>query len=74
MVSPGCSSGRATPPTWPSGFGWASSHPAEMAEMGRRARAEYELRYTATTNYAELADVYRQALAHRRSARVAAHG
>ena len=48
---------------------WASSHPAEMAEMGGRARREYELRYTASTNYAELTDVYRQALAHRRARR-----
>jgi glycosyltransferase involved in cell wall biosynthesis len=45
---------------------WASGHPAEMAEMGGRARREYETRYSAETNYLELTDVYRQALAHRR--------
>jgi glycosyltransferase involved in cell wall biosynthesis len=44
---------------------WASSHPVEMAEMGRRARDEYELRYTAEANYGVLIDVYRQAMAHR---------
>jgi glycosyltransferase involved in cell wall biosynthesis len=46
-------------------IGWAGSHPAEMAEMGRRARLEYENRYTAQVNYVALVDVYRQALAHR---------
>jgi glycosyltransferase involved in cell wall biosynthesis len=44
---------------------WASGNPGEMAEMGRRARAEYELRYTAEANYGALIDVYRQAQAHR---------
>jgi glycosyltransferase involved in cell wall biosynthesis len=44
---------------------WASSHPAEMAEMGRRARQEYELRFTADVNYRVLIDIYRQAVAHR---------
>lgn len=51
---------------------WASMHPAEMAEMGRRARSEYELRYTADVNHAGLVEVYRQALEHRRA--VHAHG
>lgn len=44
---------------------WASTHPAEMAEMGGRARREYELRYSSEANYVGLTDVYRQALAHR---------
>jgi glycosyltransferase involved in cell wall biosynthesis len=47
---------------------WASGNPTEMAGMGRRARREYELRYSAEVNYAELTGVYRQALAHRRAA------
>lgn len=46
---------------------WAIVHPADMAEMGRRARHEYEVRYSAEANYVALADVYRQALAHRRA-------
>jgi glycosyltransferase involved in cell wall biosynthesis len=53
---------------------WASGHPSEMAEMGSRARREYELRYTAEANYLELTDVYRQALSHRRSSLVPADG
>jgi glycosyltransferase involved in cell wall biosynthesis len=46
---------------------WASGHPAEMAEMGRHARRSYESRYSAEANYAQLTDVYRQALAHRQA-------
>jgi glycosyltransferase involved in cell wall biosynthesis len=45
---------------------WASAHPDEMAAMGRRARAVYEHRYDAETNYDMLIEVYRQALGHRR--------
>lgn len=45
---------------------WASSHPAEMAAMGRRARAAYEASYTAERNYGRLIEIYRQALAARR--------
>ena len=44
---------------------WASAHPAEMAEMGRRAREAYERRYSAEVNYRELAQVYRDAIANR---------
>lgn len=46
---------------------WASSHAAEMAEMGHRARRVYELRYSADVNYRELTQVYRDALAHRQA-------
>lgn len=46
---------------------WAGSHPAEMAEMGRRARREYEARYSAEANYVALIEVYRAALGHRGS-------
>jgi glycosyltransferase involved in cell wall biosynthesis len=33
---------------------WAWSHPNEMRNMGRRARIEYEAKYTAQTNYEHL--------------------
>lgn len=35
-------------------------HPREAAEMGGRARAAYEARYTAERNYALLLDLYRE--------------
>jgi glycosyltransferase involved in cell wall biosynthesis len=44
---------------------WATAHPDEMAAMGRRARREYEVRYSAESNYRDLIDVYHQAVAHR---------
>ncbi|MBP8972683.1 MAG: glycosyltransferase family 4 protein [Anaerolineae bacterium] len=37
---------------------WAWDHPAEMAEMGRAARREYEQKYTAERNYAQLLRIY----------------
>lgn len=46
---------------------WASAHPAEMAAMGGRARDAYEQRYSAEVNYRQLAQVYRDAIAHRRA-------
>jgi glycosyltransferase involved in cell wall biosynthesis len=33
---------------------WAWTHPDEMRAMGRRARIEYETKYTAQTNYEQL--------------------
>ncbi|MFW2455278.1 glycosyltransferase, partial [Methyloversatilis discipulorum] len=42
---------------------WACDHPAEMAAMGLRARAEYEAHYTPERNYALLMDIYRDAMA-----------
>lgn len=42
---------------------WAASHPAEMARMGRTARAEYEANYTADTNYRQLMAIYGDAIA-----------
>ncbi len=44
---------------------WATAHPDEMAAMGRRARREYEVRYSAESNYRDLVAVYHQAVAHR---------
>jgi len=41
---------------------WALSHPDEMCRMGRRCRAEFEARYTARQNYAQLMEVYRAAV------------
>jgi glycosyltransferase involved in cell wall biosynthesis len=46
---------------------WAWSHPVEMREMGRNARAEYESKYTADTNYTMLLGVYEQATQRYRS-------
>lgn len=41
---------------------WAEAHPAEMARMGRAARAEYEAKYTAAINYRQLMEIYRAAI------------
>lgn len=37
---------------------WAWDHPAEMAALGRAARREYEQKYTAERNYAQLLRIY----------------
>ncbi len=41
---------------------WAWTHPREMEEMGRAARAEYEAKYTAERNYHMLMDIYERAM------------
>jgi glycosyltransferase involved in cell wall biosynthesis len=41
---------------------WAHEHPAEMAAMGRHARARFESRYTAEINYSQLSGIYRSAI------------
>lgn len=46
---------------------WAQAHPAEMAEMGRRARRRYEERYTAEHNYAQLLAIYRAVIEERQT-------
>ena len=43
---------------------WAWEHPDAVAEMGRNARKEYELKYTAKRNYNMLMDIYRTAIEH----------
>jgi glycosyltransferase involved in cell wall biosynthesis len=43
---------------------WAVRHPALLAEQGRNARREFDLRYTADQNYAALMQIYRVAGAH----------
>ncbi len=42
---------------------WAWSHPEEIWEMGKAARAEYEAKYTAQRNYEMLMGIYQQACA-----------
>ena len=41
---------------------WAWFHAGDLAEMGRAARLEYERRYTAEENYAELLKIYERVL------------
>jgi glycosyltransferase involved in cell wall biosynthesis len=41
---------------------WAWTHPKEMSEMGREARSEYELKYTAEKNYKMLIEIYETAI------------
>jgi glycosyltransferase involved in cell wall biosynthesis len=41
---------------------WAWSHPAELSQMGKRARLEYEAKYTAEKNYLLLMELYQRAL------------
>jgi glycosyltransferase involved in cell wall biosynthesis len=41
---------------------WAWAHPDEMCAMGKEARKEYELKYTAETNYPMLLEIYKRAL------------
>jgi len=40
---------------------WASQHPWSMKSYGRRARCEYEKRYTAEVNYEQLMQIYARA-------------
>ncbi len=44
---------------------WAWTHPREMEEMGREARAEYKAKYTAQRNYEMLMEIYTKAIAAR---------
>jgi glycosyltransferase involved in cell wall biosynthesis len=44
---------------------WAWTHPREMDEMGREARAEYKAKYTAQRNYEMLMEIYVKAIAAR---------
>jgi glycosyltransferase involved in cell wall biosynthesis len=48
---------------------WAWTHPRELAAMGREARREYELKYTAERNYELLMEIYRLAIERARSRR-----
>jgi glycosyltransferase involved in cell wall biosynthesis len=37
---------------------WASTHPAELKQMRKGARAEFEAKYTAEKNYSRLIEIY----------------
>lgn len=41
---------------------WAWNHPREMADMGKKALKEFELKYTAEKNYQMLMDIYLKAI------------
>ncbi len=41
---------------------WAYEHQAEMRQMGRNCRKEYERKYTAAKNYRDLLEIYREAI------------
>jgi glycosyltransferase involved in cell wall biosynthesis len=53
---------------------WACDHPNEMRSMGREARREFEVKYTAEGNYPMLMDAYRRAIARRHGSRAVAAG
>lgn len=44
---------------------WAEANPEVMVEMGKRARSEYEAKYTPERNYEQLMAIYMDALAMR---------
>jgi glycosyltransferase involved in cell wall biosynthesis len=46
---------------------WAWTHQEEMAVMGHAARAEYDAKYTAESNYKMLIRIYEQAIATHRA-------
>jgi glycosyltransferase involved in cell wall biosynthesis len=45
---------------------WLLAHPNELARMRKEARAEYEAKYTAEQNYAQLMAIYHAVLSKRR--------
>lgn len=51
---------------WSVAVRWALEHPDRMAEMGRRARREFEKKYTPAAGYQLLTDVYQRTLMHYR--------
>jgi glycosyltransferase involved in cell wall biosynthesis len=48
---------------------WALAHPESMAEMGRKARVQYEAEFTAERNYAKLMTIYEDVIREQRDAR-----
>ncbi|WP_300320295.1 glycosyltransferase family 4 protein [Accumulibacter sp.] len=48
---------------------WALAHPEEMAEMGRKARAQYEAEFSAEVNYRRLMAIYQEAIDEVKGAR-----
>jgi glycosyltransferase involved in cell wall biosynthesis len=52
---------------------WAWAHPVEMRAIGKNARTEYRLKYTAEQNYASLMNIYEKTMhTHSASRQVAA--
>lgn len=47
---------------------WALTHPTELAQMRKRARAEFEANYTAERNYQLLMDIYERAISSQHKA------
>lgn len=45
---------------------WVLTHPAELAQMRREARAEFETKYTPQQNYQILMDIYERVLSNKR--------
>ena len=41
---------------------WALAHPDAMAEMGRNARAQYEVEFSSEVNYRRLMEIYGEAI------------
>jgi glycosyltransferase involved in cell wall biosynthesis len=41
---------------------WALAHPDDMAEMGRKARAQYEAEFSGEVNYQRLMAIYQEAI------------
>jgi len=48
---------------------WLVSHPQELAQMRKEARAEFEAKYTAERNYVTLMDIYEKAIESARRGR-----
>lgn len=51
---------------------WAQAHPDEMLDMGRAARAEYEVQYTPERNHTLLMEIYEDAISRTQGERHAA--
>lgn len=47
---------------------WALAHPEKMAEMGRKARAQYEAEFTPEKNYSQLIAIYEDVIQEQRNA------
>lgn len=52
---------------------WAQANPERMAEMGRKARAQYEAEFSAEVNYRRLIEIYDGVLAERRQVKEASY-
>ncbi len=52
---------------------WALANPERMAEMGRKARAQYEAEFSADVNYQRLMEIYGGVLAEQRQVKLASY-